>query len=53
MSQEEELTLNKFYYSYEILHKIGEGGHATVFKVKEKSTGNVYAAKVFKTGKSN
>ena len=42
MSESANLDLNRFI----ILEEIGEGGYGIVYKVKDRSTGEIYAAKI-------
>jgi serine/threonine protein kinase len=37
---------NEFFEKYEILGKIGEGGHSSVYKCEEKESGKLFAVKI-------
>lgn len=47
-TREVSLTTN-FNDLFEVLEKLGEGAQSTVRKCREKSTGNIYAVKLFQS----
>ncbi len=47
-SKEKEKKQVSFGEGYEVLDKIGEGGMATVYKVRSKADGNLFAVKMLK-----
>lgn len=51
--QQNDETTPSFLKNFELLDQIGQGAFGKVYKVKDKTNGNIYAAKISKLSRSN